>query len=466
MSQHRDLSAVDALYASGYFGPMAHEAPEFYWVSLMGALLPYKDDEGRPLGEEMAPSHAQAGVPMEMRECPYSGSRRKHANPMNVSSLRQFNQHWPAVVGGLAVLRNEYLRQVKRPLDGPLTMVDLWKISRLGIALCAYLVRRGDAPLQDGQLPAVTAILYRMLLGINRVAHLQVLIIISAGLYEQMEALDPAVLYEFTDANDLFVGMNSVCAGPRGLIEDSFRVLISGQPPAIADLGPVQALAGPAFLEYGNLLMGLDAQKYIFGVRATSLIHELSRRLSHPRASEPAPGELAAALEAFQRRTEDQVSSLAREVAAADEEVRERTVRDLERFRGEIDQEQHALSGEGLGPEIRRLEGQELPPDVVPRVMALLESARPVGPVLRPFTEALVEYLRIERANLAIFERLQARIDRSSGRAAEPLRLGPADVMRAFGPKLRDFAAEFFDVEIQSRSGETVLRRGTDTYSF
>lgn len=466
MSQQRDLSAVDALHASGYFGPGAHEAPEFYWASLMGALLPYKDDEGRPLGEEMAPSRAQTGVPMEMRECPYSGSRRKHAHPMNVSSLRQFNQHWPAVVGGLAVLRNEYLRQVKRPLEGPFTMVDLWKISRLGIALCAYLLRRADAPLQDGQLPAVTAILYRMLLGINRVAHLQVLIIISAGLYEQMEALDPAVLYEFTDANDLFIGMNSVCAGPRGLIEDSFRVLISGQPPAAADTGPVQALTSPAFLEYGNLLMGLDAQKYIFGVRATSLIHELSRRLSQPRESQSAPGELAVALEAFQRRTEDQVSSLAREVAAADEEVRERTVRDLERFRAELDQEQHALSGEGLGPEIRRLERRELSSDVIPQVMSLLESARPVGPVLRPFTEALVEYLRLERANLAIFEQLQARIHRSLGRADEPLRLGPPDVLRAFGPKLRDFAVEFFDVEIQSHADRTVLRRGADTLSF
>lgn len=463
MSQLRDLSAVDALYASGYFGPKAHEAPEFYWASLMGALLPYKDDEGRPLGEEMAPSHVQAGVPMEMRECPYAGSRRKHAHPMNVSSLRQFNQHWPAVVGGLAVLRNAYLKQAQRPLDGPITMVDLWKFSRLGVALSAYLLRRGQLPLQDGHLPAVTAILYRMLLGINRVAHLQVLIIISAGLYDQMEALDPAVLYEFTDANELFIGMNSVCAGPRGLIEDSFRVLISGQLPPQADPGPVSALVSRPFLEYGNLLMGLDAQKCLFGVRATSLAHELSRQLSQPRAGEPGSGELAAALEAYQRRTEEQVSSLAREVAAAEQEVRERTVRDLERFRAELDQEQHAISGQGLGAQTRELEALTFPEDTPARVMALLEKARPAGPALRPFAEALTEYLRLERANLAIFERLQGRIEHALGRDGATLQLGNTDVMKAFGPKLRDFASEFFRLDIQSGAQRTVLRHGADT---
>jgi|GEM_PF-7053682 len=461
MSTLRDLSAVDALYASGYFGPKVLEAPEYYWMSLMGALLPYRDDEGRPLGEEMAPSAVQAGVPMEMRECPYAGSRRKHAHPMNVSSLRQFNQHWPAVVGGLAELRNAYLQGVKRPLEGPTTMIDLWKFSRLGIALPAWLLRRARAPMPDGQLPAVTAILYRMLLGINRVAHLQVLIIISAGLYEQMEALDPAVLYEFTDANDLFVGMNSVCAGPKGLIEDSFRVLIDGKPPANADVSVVRALIDPSFLEYGNLLMGMDAQKNIFGASAASIIHVLAHRLSNPRPGEPAPGELAAALEAFQLQTQEQVSSLAREVAAADEEVRSRTLKDLERFRAELAQEQLALSGEALLPPSRPGERPSTA-ETVARVMALLEQARPVGPALRPFAETLVEYLELERDQLAVFEYLQARMDRVLGHAPRPLRLGNEDVKKAFGPKLRDFASEFFGAEILSGAERTVIRLGTN----
>ncbi|HEX8818295.1 MAG TPA: hypothetical protein VF794_00085, partial [Archangium sp.] len=425
-----------------------------------GALLPYRDDEGRPLGEEMAPSQVQAGVPMEMRECPYSGSRRKHPHPMNVSSLRQFNQHWPAVVGGLAELRNAYLQGVKRPLDGPINLMDLWKFSRLGIALPAWLLRRAEAPMADGQLPAVTAILYRMLLGINRVAHLQVLIVISAGLYEQMEALDSEVLYEFTDANELFIGMNSVCAGPRGLIEDSFNVLIDGKLPDNADVSEVRALVQPSFLQYGNLLMGMDAQKYIFGASAASLIHVLAHRLSHPGPGEPAPGELAAALEAFQLQTQEQVSSLAREVAAADEEVRSRTLKDLERFRAELAQEQLALSGEALVPPARPGEARLPTSEAVARVMALLEQARPVGPALRPFAEALVEYLELERHHLSVFEYLQARIDRVLGHAPRPPRLGNEDVKKAFGPKLRDFASEFFGAEIHSGAERTVIRLG------
>jgi hypothetical protein len=34
--------------------------------------------------------------------------------------------------------------------------------------------------------------------------------------------------------------------------------------------------------------------------------------------------------------------------------------------------------------------------------------------------------------------------------------------MKAFGPKLRDFASEFFGLEIHSGSQRTVLRRGPE----
>jgi hypothetical protein len=462
MSQSYDLSKVDALFASGYFGARALETPELYWVSLMSALLPYRDHEGRPLGEEMSPAESRAGVPMEMRECPYSGSRRKHALPMNISSLKQFNEYWLQVIGGVAVLRDDYLRYTGRPLTGPVNMVDMWKFSRLGVTLPAYLLRRAQAPLADGQIPAMTAIMFRMMLGVNRVSHLQVLIIISAGLFDQMEVLDPAVLYEFTDANDLFIGLTSVCAGPKGMVEETFRVMIDGQPPRNADRGPMQALADRSFHEYANLLMGLDAQKYIFGARATSLLHELARRLSNPKDGEPRPGELAAALEKFELETAEKVSSLAQEVAAADEDVRERIIQNLERFRDELDAEQKAISGEGLSEFIQRHERAPRSSSAVPRVMELLRKGRPVEVGLRPFAEALVDYLHLERANLAIFEQLQARVEKSLGHPAVAPTLGGTDILKMAGPKLRDFTEQFFGVRIQSGSAGTTLRVGTE----
>ena len=458
MTHSLDLSNVDALYASGYFGPPALAAPEFYWASLMGALLGYKDGEGRPLGEEMAPSHVQRGVPMEMRECPYAGTRHKHRNAMNASSLRQFSAHWPAVVGGLAEIREGYLRHMGRAGQPRVTLTDLWKFSRIGIALPAWLLRRAHAPLADGEIPPMSSIIYRMMLGVNRVSHLQLLMISATGVESPSWAQEPGALYEYTDGNDLFIGLNSVCAGPRAMIEETFRVLLGGEPGANADRAPMQALIDRPFLVYAALLNGLEVQRYIFGAKAASVLQDLVWKTSRPNGVAPSP--LGAALKAFQERIANQVSSLAQEVAFAGEEIRGAILARLEHVRSDLHDDHRAVSGdEGLLDEIVRSERAAAPERSAARVLGLLGGAGAPDADTVAFAEALADYLYLERSHLAAFELLQGRIDRALGHPSS-LVLGGDDITKSFGPKLRDFAVEHFGVRIVNTATRTTIAHG------
>ena len=49
----------------------------------------HRDDEDRPIREGRTPAEFLRDGDIEYRTCPYAGSRFQHANPMNVSALRQ-----------------------------------------------------------------------------------------------------------------------------------------------------------------------------------------------------------------------------------------------------------------------------------------------------------------------------------------------------------------------------------------
>lgn len=49
----------------------------------------HRDVEDRPIREGRTPSEHLREGDIEYRTCPYAGARHQHANPMNVSALRQ-----------------------------------------------------------------------------------------------------------------------------------------------------------------------------------------------------------------------------------------------------------------------------------------------------------------------------------------------------------------------------------------
>ena len=81
------------------------QKPEGVHLSLLMNLeAKFRDNENRLLGENKVPFEFHTDVPMELLECPYTGSRHKHFKPMNISALKQINSHWTEILNAFTLL--------------------------------------------------------------------------------------------------------------------------------------------------------------------------------------------------------------------------------------------------------------------------------------------------------------------------------------------------------------------------
>jgi hypothetical protein len=433
------------------FGPGVLDAPEYYWLSFLGCLVKYRDDEGRPLGEGTAPAKYLRGVPMEMKTCPYSGTRYHHPLPMNVSALRQVSAHWPSVLGGMAVLSERYARYLDRPRAQP-SRTDLWKLTRLGLMLPAYLLRRARRPLRGGQIPAAVAVIYKIMLGLNRIADVQTLLGFASGLYDQLPPWTPEHIAQFTERNDLFIGRHSVCAGTPQMAEDTFRVMLGGSVPHSAEPALMEELLDEEAVPYFNVLMEFEVEKYLFGIRSTFLLHDLYRGVQ---AAPPNPTLSLDCVEGWIAES-NAVSTLAGEIATADEDARARVIAGLERLRAELRTERAkiGIAGPAEPPALGDAARSSI---ALERSVAFLRRVLPATAIPFPLIEILLAYAYLERTALARFECFQERIDVLLGHDARPFRLQSADVRPAFGPKLPDFAAALIGIRFENVQRRLVL---------
>src|SRR5436309_10642955 len=90
---------------------------------LMNLEIGFRDEEGRPLAENKVPPNRREDVPMELTECPYSGSRHRHFKPMNVTALKQMINHWPEVISQFNCMRNFCVAQKNR---NEITLLDFF----------------------------------------------------------------------------------------------------------------------------------------------------------------------------------------------------------------------------------------------------------------------------------------------------------------------------------------------------
>lgn len=225
------------------------------------------DTEGRPLLERFAPPQLQQGVPMELVECRYSGSRFKHANPMNVSALRQMQEHWDDALEGIAYLRSLYC--VPEP---EVTCLDLWRIGELCARLPEFLVYRADSPLHSGIVPAHVAAIFKIAVGLNHAT----LRFTELNMLTHPEKLGVAIdvdeLYSFIEAQQFLISPHGVCAGPEKLIRRAVRALVAN-PGDIAATNKTAAAVGAtsAFLAYAFGQMNAMILDRIFASVAESI---------------------------------------------------------------------------------------------------------------------------------------------------------------------------------------------------
>jgi hypothetical protein len=166
----------------------------------------HRDDEGRPLREGRTPKELLRPDDIEYKTCPYAGSRHQHANPMNVSALRQTSAHWDPIIDALVQLRIAY---AKRKSYGP-DVMDVWRVSQLGSALPWFYIFR------DGTTPAHAAALSKATLGMGIFAQK----LLAKMLVERWlpPPLTSATMLELAEASGTLIGASEVCSGPDKML--------------------------------------------------------------------------------------------------------------------------------------------------------------------------------------------------------------------------------------------------------
>lgn len=179
------------------------ERCEFYILGFDVARLLYAED-GRPLGERYAAERVRAGVPFDMRRCPYRGSRA--GREMNVSALRQVQRDWADVLDGVAEVRAAFDRRHGTPT---LDWCWIWVLGRALTTAPTLYARR--SPLQSRTVvPRRLASLYKPALGIAMTPEH---VALTAGDTRAVPSADD--FFRATEEHGVFLTPDAACAGPE-----------------------------------------------------------------------------------------------------------------------------------------------------------------------------------------------------------------------------------------------------------
>src|SRR5207302_5765305 len=188
-----------------------------------GRRAVHRDDEGRPIREGRTPPELLRTGEIEYRTCPYSGSRFQHANPMNVSALKQTGVHWEEIVDTLALLRAIYTET--RGRYGP-DLLDLWRVSQLGSALPWFYILRGKT------CPAYAAALAKATLGTAMLSQFG-----TCKLFEGWTppAFTPESVLDLAEQWGTMVGRTEVCSASAAMIAKFVEPLV-GEAQVVRDV--------------------------------------------------------------------------------------------------------------------------------------------------------------------------------------------------------------------------------------
>lgn len=207
----------------------------------------HRDVEDRPIREGRTPRAYLREGDIEYRTCPYTGSRHQHANPMNVSALRQTGAHWDAIIGALARLRE--LHDRARAVDGPPQLMDIWRVTQLGSSLPWFYIFR-DLP-----IPAYAAALAKASLGMGIWAQ-RVLVRVLTDRGWSPPPFTAESILEIAEANGTLIGETEVCSGGDKMLLKYFDVHVTPTPePGALDLPETDVLRFGA--HYTNFKLAL-----------------------------------------------------------------------------------------------------------------------------------------------------------------------------------------------------------------
>jgi len=189
--------------------------------------FPLHDEEGRQLGEaNTVPKWMlDAEVPHEWRPSRIPGCRR--GRPFSLQALRQVTSTWQPLLADVSYLRTRMARSLglERWGSGQLSPVRVTTLARVVTSVPAFLVRRVDGPLRDGELPARCAAAFKVMAGV----HMGVEDLLEhAG--DVARVRSPQELFDHIESRQLFLSPEgNACGGPVKMILELLRLVVEGE---------------------------------------------------------------------------------------------------------------------------------------------------------------------------------------------------------------------------------------------
>jgi hypothetical protein len=180
-----------------------------------------RDAEGRLLRENRAPAEAIRPGEIDMKKCPYPGSRQTEPPlPMNMSALRSMKHHWDDVINSVCLMRVAYQEITRVEQMG---VFDLWRVSQLGSALPWYFIfaHRELAPVYAASLAKAT-------LGMGIWA--QTVFVRMAVEQWTPPALTSETILELAEGNSTLLAEREVCAAPVKMLLRFYDALLDLAP--------------------------------------------------------------------------------------------------------------------------------------------------------------------------------------------------------------------------------------------
>lgn len=420
---------------------------------------PALDRDGRQVGENnVTPRCAFLDLPTQRRECHYAGSRYQVDVPMNVTALKHMTSRWPELLSLTEQFRAAFLARL--PARGTsLRAGELHVLSVCCLGAVGYVLVRGEAPLENGQLDGGLAAMFRLIDGVR---------LVTTELMRQRPAehtcelgVNARGIADHAERNGLYHGIHGVCAGPQALIDEYLRVLcgearapVEAEPSLASRLGDLEAA-----LDYGLRAQRVEAIVRSFGSRQ-GLAYERWR----------AAFDTQAPLSGLAERLAAPVDPARHPLLRTDYPLPEQLQLELSISRWMFAYAARGLSGaEPAGASIDAV--LELDPAAQARdrqrlaaFLARLPELEPLPPPLRDeLARTAAEVFALERRCLhAVAEeqrQLNERLRRPAGRPLMGEDLAVYTQPRS-GPPLARVLGEALGVSIDSDAQASVLRRG------
>ena len=202
--------------------PAPHQSHWMEWEYgiWVGAFAGF-DEAGRQLGEANVLPEWRA-IPLGDRWRPFKGPGIRQGRPYNVDAMQEMAQCWDDLLLDAVALRSWYCREYQR--SGHLSALDLYIMTSVAVALSAFLLRRGDAPVADGALPRRVAAAFKVLGGMYAATNRMMS---QAHPLLLQEKLDADVFLQYLEDEQLLLSPEMrACGGPVKMIRQMLATLI------------------------------------------------------------------------------------------------------------------------------------------------------------------------------------------------------------------------------------------------